>query len=493
VFGAIPGKDEIENYIREVPDSECTDVPDLRIKLAQCDNEMNMLIRALSGGYIPAGASGMPDENGRNILPTGRNMFGMNTDRIPSPLAFRRGRLLAEQLLDSFMNDAGKLPEKIAMNMISLDITRTNGEQLSQFLYLLGVTPVWDTQERVLGLQTLDIKELGRPRIDVTVRISGVLRDTWPMAIEMMDEAVRMVSALDEADEENYIQKHLREYKQEGAIRIFGDAPGTYGAGLDLALLASAWNNETDLMKYFINASAYAYGKDLPGEKNVREFIENAKQIDLSCDTTSSRRMNTLSCNFGAQVQGGYHLLAKHLGGKNIRQYQGANERGQKIVTETLAENLQRTLNETLLNPFWKENTLKKDYDGASDIMHMMQNVFSTQCLTGYFPDELLDRLTDVYVNDEETRDWFFRHNRYALEEIGRRMLELHQRGRWNGDEEVITRLKENYLHIEGDIEEGIESRGDIQGGAVDIVTDADVAQWKAKLTEIEPYIPKGD
>jgi cobaltochelatase CobN len=498
VFGAAPGAEETENYVREVlegegipfEDAENAGADGLRAGLARCGSEMDMLLQALRGGYVPAGESGMPDENGRNILPTGRNMFGMNIDKIPSKLAFQRGKVLAEQLLDSFARDEGKLPEKIAMNMISLDITRTNGEQLSQFLYLLGVTPLWDKQERVHGLRALDTRELGRPRIDVTVRISGVLRDTWPMAIDMMDEAVRMVTAQDEGDAENYVLKHLREHEDgDSAIRIFGDAPGTYGAGLDLALLASAWNSEADLVKYFINASAYAYGKNRQGERSVREFIENAKQVDLSCDATSSRRAHALACNFGAQVQGGYRLMAKHLGKKSIRQYQGSNERGQQISTETLEENIRRLLGETLLNPFWKENIQKKEYDGASDIMHMMQNVFATQCLTEYIPDELLDRLTETYVNDEETRAWFAKHNLYALEEIGRRMLELNQRGKWKGAEEVLDRLKENYLHIEGDMEEGLESHGEIQGGAVDIVTDAEVPAWKAKLMEIEKHM----
>jgi len=506
VFGEIPDEQEIENFIKEVYqgdgveyDPDSSDAERIREGLRRTDNEMDMLLSGLSGGYIPAGEGGMPDENGRNILPTGRNMFNVNNEKIPSKTAYERGKQLANQLIDCYKSDEGKLPEKIAVNMISLDITRTNGEQLSQFLYLLGIEPIWDKHERVKGLRVMSLAELSRPRIDITVRISGVLRDTWPMAVEMMDEAVLLVTSLDESDNDNYILKHLREYRAQntlqddndrrGAIRIFGDAPGTYGAGVDLALLASAWKDESDLVKYFIQASAFAYGKNLDGKKCVREFIDNAKQVDLTCDTTSSYRRNSLAGNFGTQVQGGYRLLAKHLGKKEIRQYQSTSERGRETVTESLADNLKRNTEQTLLNEFWKESTMQRGYDGAADIMQMMQNVFSSQCVTDCFADELLDRLTNEYVNDSKMREWLSENNQYALEEIARRMLELYTREKWNPDEETLENLKANYLIIEGDLEEGVESAGDIQGGNVEILNDADIETWKEQLAEVERHI----
>ncbi|MCL2409841.1 MAG: cobaltochelatase subunit CobN, partial [Oscillospiraceae bacterium] len=381
--------------------------------------------------------------------------------------------------------------------MISLNITRTNGEQLSQFLYLLGVVPVWDGLERVTGLRVMSPKEIGRPRIDVTVRISGVLRDTWPTVVELMDEAVLMVAALDESDSDNYILKNLRTYREQkdlpnddrqGAIRIFGDAPGTYGAGLDLALLASAWKDEADLVKYFIHASAFAYGRNLNGRKSIREFIDTAKNVDLTTDAAASRR-NTSSGKFGTQVQGGYRLVAKHLGKKTIRQYQSSSERGREVITESLADSLKRTNEETLLNEFWKQSMIARGYDGASDIMNMIQNVFSAQCVTDCFTDDFLDKLTEEYVNNEQMREWLAENNHFALEEIARRMLELYTREKWNPDDEVLEKLKENYLIIEGDIEEGIESAGDIQGGNVEILNDADIESWQEQLVDIERHI----
>jgi cobaltochelatase CobN len=347
----------------------------------------------------------------------------------------------------------------------------------------------------------MGLAELGRPRIDVTVRISGVMRDTWPMAVELMDQAVGLAASAEEGDGENYLLKHIRASRarlqdREGAnereapVRIFGDPPGSYGAGLDLALLASAWKSETDLVKYFIQASAFAYGKGLQGRKSVAAFIENAKTIEASSDITASSRMNPLVCAFGAQVQGGFSLLAKHLGGKPLRSYQNTSERGKAPMIESLGDNLMRLAGETLLNPFWRDSLLAREYEGASELMHILQNVFSAQCLTECFPDGLLDQLTQVYVNDEAMRQWFQRHNPFALEEIARRMLELHSRGKWKPGDEVLQALRESYLAIEGDMEGRTESAGDIQGGALTIVTNSDVAAWKNKLAEIEAYIP---
>lgn len=521
VIGKAPDEEEANNFIQEIRDSDkaggihlseeeaAWDEAVIRENLKRCDEEIKNLLHALDGGYVPAGESGMPDENGRRILPTGRNMFGQNTDKVPTPTAYDRGKALALQLLEKYRLEEGKIPEKIAMNMISLDITRSNGEQLSEFLYLLGICPQWDLKERVIGLKVIPLEILGRPRIDVTVRISGVLRDTWPQAAKMMDEAVLMVSVLDETTEENYVIKHMKEYLnscskdeetlnscsddeetnvRKASIRIFGDAPGTYGAGIDLALKASAWKEEEDLAKYFIQTSAFAYGKELEGKKSVREFIQNIKNVDLSSDTTVSRRMDSLSCGFSAEVQGGIRLVAKYLGKKEIRQYQSTSEKGAEIRTESLAENLELAIRETLLNEFWKESIQNQEYDGASDIMHRIQNVFSAQCVCENLSDKILDEITESYVNDEAMREWLGRHNPYAMEEIARRMLELYTRGKYHPAEEVLEKLKENYLIIEGDMEDGLESAGDIQGGNVEIINHEEIENWQENLKDISNY-----
>ena len=225
----------------------------------------------------------------------------------------------------------------------------------------------------------------------------------------------------------------------------------------------------------------------------IREFVDNAKNVDLSYDTTASRRINGVVDNFGVQVQGGFRLVAKHLGNKNIRQYQATNERGRAIITETLADNLKHNVEETLLNEFWKESMMQRGYDGASSIMNAIQSIFASQCVADCFADDFLDKVAEEYVNDEQVREWMSENNKFALEEIARRLLELYTREKWNPDSEILEKLKESYLKIEGDMEEGLESAGEIQGGTVDIINDADVEGWRERLLELESFIDSID
>ena len=193
----------LEQTVRRELDRGQAELTELYERIFRCSRETEQLLDLLEGRYQPPSESGMPDENGRNILPPGRNFYGMQEDRIPSRTAWERGKDLADQLLKAYLQEEGRYPHKIAMNMISLDISRTHGEQMCQFLWLLGVRPVWDSLERMRGLEPIPLSRLGRPRIDVTLRISGVMRDTWPGAVSWMDQAVILVSGLEEPEEQN--------------------------------------------------------------------------------------------------------------------------------------------------------------------------------------------------------------------------------------------------------------------------------------------------
>lgn len=448
------------------------------------ENELASAVGALNGAYVPPGSGGsaadMPFE-------TGKNMYGIEIGRIPTQEAYARGSSAAEALIERFLADEGRYPEQIALNMISLDVPRTGGEQMSQMLRLLGVRPVWDERGVVTGLAPIPLAELGRPRMDVSVRISSILRDTWPDVLYRLDDAVTLVAALDEPPEENYVAKHTGEAMREGGgadiARIFGGAPGTYANSLGLALAASAWKSEEDLARYFVDSSSYVYGRNKHGEKRVGDFLNAVKLTDATCGITSLRHTDALNSSYSSRIQGGYALAAQSLLGreKPVRAYMGESA-AEGMRVKPLGEHLHDGLMATLLNGDWKRRMMARGYDGAAEIMCRIENVFDMQCMGGSFSDEALNELARSYACDAETLRWFAENNPYAGEEGARRLLELNDRGKWNAAGDVLHALRRAYLAHEANLEDGLCGRGDVQGGSVDIVTDAAVAQWHARL-----------
>lgn len=454
--------------------------------------ETGALLRGLSGCFVRPGAGGSEADG---PVETGRNLYGVEIDRIPTMDAYARGTDAAEALITRYFAEEGRYPEQIALNMISLDIPRTKGEQFALFLGLVGVRPVWNGRGTVLGMELIPASELKRPRMDVTVHISGVLRDTWPGILARMDEAILLAAAADEPPHANYIVKHLHAASMNGKkpciARIFGGAPGTYSNSIGLALKASAWQNENDLARYFMDSSSYVYGKDKHGEKNLSAFLGGIKRTDVTCDIVSLRHTDALNSSYSTRVQGGYALAAKSLGMKRrMRNYMGeSTENG--IDVKTLKEHLDDGVGQTLLSEAWKKKRMQQGYDGAADIMCRMQNVFEMQCVNQTFSSETLDTLAQQYVLDAQMHDFMRENNPFAAEETARRFLELESRGKWQPAPEVLSKLQKVYLKTEASMEDGLCGRGEIQGGNVEVVPDGTIAQWKKRLQSTDEEIER--
>ena len=461
--------------------------------LTAAEGETDALLRALTGRYISPSPCGDGSWNGREILPTGRNLHGAEQDRVPTEFAYRRGREAAEALLEKYRAETGTLPEKAALNMTSLDVTRSGGEQLGQFLALMGVKPVWNPSGRVEGLACIPLAELGRPRVDVTARISSVMRDAWPQLLVLMDRAVQLAAAQQEPEEQNFVRRNskaIASLGEEGTGRVFGGQPGTYTSAVGLALKASAWKNETDLAKYFIDSSSYLYGENKEGVRAPGSFAANVRQVDLTADVTASRRTDGGASSYSARVQGGYQLAAKALGSKRkLRQYMGETAANGSLNVVPMADHVTRAIQDTLLNDVWLEQIQDEGYAGASELMSRVQNLFDTQCMLENLTPELLDDTVKRILLDEDRIRWFREVNPHALEESGRRFLELHQRGKWNGDPEALRRLQSAYLRAEGDLEDGTSGLGEIQAGNVEIVDPARVEGWENRLMETEKLL----
>lgn len=473
---------------------------EIRRRLLMLDLEIDNIIRALNLEYIQPVKSGVPEDQGLDMMPTGRNFFIFDSKKIPTKEAYAKGKILAETLIEKHYKSDGRYPEKIALNMISTDISQAGGEELSQIFHLLGVTPIWDKHDQVIGLEVIPMSVLERPRIDITLRISGVLRDSYPMIIELIDYAIERVHEMDESHENNFLKKHtdalretmkkeaMKDYDRASKIRIFGDKPGAYGAGVDLAIKASAWKTEEDLASVFVQHSAFAYGKNIYGENRPFEFVENIKKVDISYDVSNSRRCDMFGSSFGTSVNGGYYLLTKHFG-KDIKQYAGSREAGDINIT-TLNQAVSDKLDRTFHNKKWKSHLMTQNYQGTMELLKHVQNVFDWKIVKNNIADDVLDEIISNYINDPEIKAWFLKQNPYALEEMARRMLELKQRALYEPDDKVLEALTMTYLEFEGTLESDIGSYDtELQGGGVDIITSDEVLLWKKEIDDIKKFM----
>ncbi|SDE81744.1 cobaltochelatase subunit CobN [Sporomusa acidovorans] len=458
--------------------------------------EIDSLLHGFDGGYLPAGPSGLITRGRADILPTGRNFYSADPERIPTKAAWKVGQKLAEALIAKHRNDTGRIPENCGMVLFATDCMWTDGEQVAQILALLGVEPTWIAGGRVKGFRIMPLAELGRPRIDVTLRIGGVTRDCFPGMIDYLDEAIRAVAELDEPCEKNYIRKHALEQLamaggntpeawEQATARIFGSRPQTYGAGVSLAVHASAWKTEKDLADIFIDWSGYAYGKNRGGQAAGEQFKRQLTTVDLTYNKAATDEYDIFGCCCHFSYYGGLTAAARSESGNAVKTYFGDTRDPERPGVTTLAEEINNIIRVKILNPDWIESMKRHGYKGAGDMAKRITHVYGWEATTGEVADWVFDDLAKTYVLNDAMREWFEENNPWAMEEINRRLLEAAERGLWEAGQAVLEELKETYMEIEGWMEERMgDVIGEYQGGSIDIMTAADVPAWKAKLVK---------
>ncbi|MBU1800630.1 MAG: cobaltochelatase subunit CobN [Bacteroidetes bacterium] len=462
--------------------------------------EIESLLHGFDGGYILPGPSGLITRGRDDILPTGRNFYSLDPHRIPTKAAWQIGQKLADAVIKKHKQEEGKIPENVAIYWQCTDIMWADGEGMAQIFYLLGVKPLWQPNGRVKGFDIIPLEELGRPRIDVTIRVSGITRDNFPNCMELVDEAIQAVASLPEPARMNFVRKHsLAQIAEAGeseenkdawrnaTLRVFASKPGTYQAGTQLAVYASAWKEEKDLSDVFVYWNGYAYGKGIFGEEKHKQLADNLKSVDITYNKVVSDEYDLFGCCGYFGTHGGMTAAARHLSGKEVRTYYGDTREPEHIEVRDMADEVRRVVRTKLLNPKWIEGMKQHGYKGAGDISKRIGRVYGWEATTQEVDDWIFDDITSTFVLNEENKKFFEENNPWALEEIGRRLLEAHQRGLWDADPDVLAGLKDAYLEIEGWIEEKMgDVEGDFQGGAVDILTAEDVADWGAKMQEIK-------
>jgi cobaltochelatase CobN len=431
-------------------------------RLMRTPEEMENLLSGLGGGYVPAGPSGSPTRGLVNVLPTGRNFYSVDPKALPSRLSWEVGQGLADDLLRRYVDEEGRYPESVGIVVWGTAAMRTKGDDIAEILALLGVRPVWNEESRrVTGIEILPLEELGRPRIDVTVRISGFFRDAFPNLISLMDDAFTTVASLDESQDMNFVKKHSDEERKTGAderrstIRIFGSKPGAYGAGLLPLMDARNWRTDEDLAEVYAVWGGYAYGKGLDGVEAREAMDSNLRRTEVAVKNIDNREHDLFDSDDYFQYQGGMIAAVRALTGRDPKAYIGDSADPTRVKTRDLSEEARRVFRSRVANPKWIQAMQRHGYKGAFELSATVDYLFGYDATAGVVEDWMYRDVTRKYVLDDEVRDFMQQSNPWALRAISERLLEAAERGLWSEpEEEDLAALKRAYLENEGMLEE---------------------------------------
>ncbi|ROS42507.1 cobaltochelatase subunit CobN [Amycolatopsis thermoflava] len=430
-------------------------------RLAGTSAEIDSVLHALDGGYIAAGPSGSPLRGLVNVLPTGRNFYTVDPKAIPSRLAWETGQALAESLLRRYREDTGEWPKSVGLSVWGTSAMRTSGDDAAEVLALLGVQPVWDdASRRVTGLEPIPLAELGRPRIDVTVRISGFFRDAFPHVVALLDDAVRLAASLDEPASDNFVRAHVQADlathgdERRATTRIFGSKPGAYGAGILPLLDSGNWRDDADLAEVYATWGGYAYGRGLDGVE-ARPDMESAyRRIEVAAKNTDTREHDIADSDDYFQYHGGMIAFTRALTGTAPASYVGDSTSPDAVRTRSLSEETARVFRARVVNPRWIAAMRKHGYKGAFELAATVDYLFGFDATAGVVQDWMYEKLSQSYVLDQQNQEFLAKANPWALRGIIERLTEAADRGLWaEPDPELLGQLREVYLRTEGELE----------------------------------------
>jgi cobaltochelatase CobN len=430
-------------------------------RLERTTSEVTNVLRALDGRYVPAGPSGSPTRGLVNVLPTGRNFYSVDPKAIPSRNAWDTGAALAESLLARHLADTGGYPRSVGLTVWGTSAMRTQGDDIAEVLALIGCRPTWDdASRRVTGFEIVPLAELGRPRIDVAVRISGFFRDAFPHVITLLDDAIGAVAAAGEPPEDNYLRAHAEEDmrahgdRRRATTRIFGSKPGSYGAGLLPLMDARNWRTDADLAEVYAVWGGYAYGRGLDGRAARTDMETSFRRIAVAAKNADTREHDIVDSDDYFQFHGGMIATVRHLTGRSPAAYIGDSAVPDQVRTRTLAEEARRVFRARVVNPRWLAAMRRHGYKGAFEMAATVDYLFGYDATAGVVDDWMYGQLAEAYVFDEQVSGFMRQSNPWALRGVAERLLEAAERGLWaKPDPGTLDRLRATYLELEGDLE----------------------------------------
>ena len=438
--------------------------------LIKSDREIINLLRALDGKYIPSGASGAPTRGRPEVLPTGRNFYSVDIRGIPTETAWQVGSAAAEAVIERYTQENGEYPQSLAISIWGTSTMRTGGDDIAQVMALMGVRPIWDgISRRVVDFEVLPASILNRPRVDVTVRISGFFRDSFPNIISLLNKITQTVADLPEAAELNPLAAHVQTEQQllqtqgldaktaqeRSRYRIFGSKPGAYGAGIQGLIEAQNWQSDADLARAYLNWSSYAYDGKGKGNAAPESFQRRLQQLQIVLHNQDNREHDLLDSDDYYQFQGGMTAAVRSLTGKNPEVYFGDNSQPNNPRVRKLTEEIARVYRSRVINPKWIEGVMRHGYKGAFEMAATVDYLFAYDATANCVADHMYEGVAKAYIFDPQVQEFIQAKNPWALRDMSERLIEAHQRGLWqNVDSQTIDELKAIANQSEGVIEE---------------------------------------
>ncbi|GGH00947.1 cobaltochelatase subunit CobN [Silvibacterium dinghuense] len=435
--------------------------------LEQAGDEIEHLLDALEGKYVPAGPAGAPTRGMAHILPTGRNFYAVDPRALPSQASWRVGQHLAREAIERFMLEEGAYPEMMGLSVWGTSQMRTHGDDIAEAFALLGVEPVWNAQSRrIEGVALIPLETLSRPRIDVTLRISGFFRDAFPHLIDLFDQAVSLVIDQDEPLDKNFPRKHyladlekksdlpMEEAESQARYRMFGSKPGAYGAGILPLIETGNWKDDHDFARTFLEWGGYAYGQNASGVDARTVFAERLQAVQVALHNQDNREHDIFDSDDYFQFHGGMVASIRALTGVQPKAYFGDSSRPDAVRVRDLKEEALRVYRSRVVNPKWIESIQRHGYKGGLELAATVDYIFGFDATAQIAPDFIYEGLAEHYALSPEMQEFLRKSNPWAMNAIAERLLEAAKRELWeNPKPETLEGLRGLLLESEAILE----------------------------------------
>ena len=451
-------------HLLSITEYICSELQD---KLDGTSEELDAVIEALDGRYVMPGPSGAPTRTGPDILPSGRNYYGLDPATIPSISSWEIGRRNADLMLKKHKSEKGSYPRQVGIIIWATDTLKTNGEDIAYILWLMGIRPIW-TGTTVTGLEVIPLEELGRPRIDVSIRITGLFRDVFGNLIELLDEAVGMASELDEDEENNALAANYRKEvaeniasgiaedtaRRNASLRIFGCAPGTYGSGMNKSIESGQWEDLGDLAKQYADWGSFAYGKGVDGKKMTQQFGIRFGTCQAIVKNMPDKEIGLVDMDDVYGYLGGMTAFVKSAGNEEVSAYVGDTSDSSSIKVRSSSDALKLTFRSQIQNPKYIQGLMKHGYAGVNEIAKFTGYLFGWDATSDNMEKWMYDGLAESYLLNDEVYQWMRSENPFAAMNMVKILEEAINREMWDADDDMKERLEDIYMDLEGLVEE---------------------------------------